>query len=1037
MQRSATSTFFTLLLSFVMAWAQPGQLAIPRVELMPNQPAPYNVRDWKAVAVAYDAFVYDLNKTGQYLPLSHLNAAGVNYPQMETFRLHTYVGTNSPFGNESINVLPSLVGATLAGVDKSNHLGRNWVLMAQDFYNKANGENLYLNNAGASSGGDWWYDMMPNVYFYQLYALYPDMGGEAGLQFNTIAGRFLEAVRAMGGNDAPWQPAYMNYRAWKFSTMEPNDNGVPEPEAAGAFAWVLYNAWKESGNPDYLKGAEWSVEFLNEWATNPSYELQLPYGTLTAARMNAELGTEYDIEKMVNWSFDRGPLRGWGTVVGNWGGFDVSGLVGEANDAGNDYAFQMNGVQQAAALAPMVRYDKRYARAIGKWMLNLANATRLFFPGFLPSNLQDASAWSSANDPGQVIGYEALRESWQGSSPFSTGDAVNGGWAATNLALYGTASIGYLGALVEKTDVDKILKIDLLATDFFRDEAYPSYLFYNAHNIAKSVSFEAGLVPVDIYDALSESFIVENATGIVSLNIPANEAILVVACPAGGAITYEKNKMLVDGVVVDYRQSAVPYTLTPRIKALAAADNPLETGSTTTLYCTVSDEAAGPFTYQWSATQGSISGTGSEVEYTAPAAAAAVEIQCIATDGAGAADTASLLISVVPEINLPPQVIGITKSKPFVGPGETAQLSCQATDPNGGPLSYNWAVSGGAITGTGSTVEWTAPLAEGIYAVSVTITDDGGLSATATAALLVKIFGSTSGSIIADYPFSGNANDVSGNNLHGQPNGALLTADRFGNPQSAYYFYGGPQHIAVPNSPILNFQESITASCWFSAGGLPDKETFLLSHGSWQNRWKLSITPDKLLRWTVNTLSGIADLDATVALQVDSFYHVAATYDGSLLALYINGELHSYKALSGLMRTTAVPFLMGQMLPGETNYNFKGVMDEVKLYDYALNPDAVKTLYETGTVRTEERAGAAPLVLYPNPATEMLTIALPEQAGALTGIRAYNLTGQLVLQERTYSTEPVTIETNNWKTGVYTIIGITKNGSFSSWFVKM
>ncbi|MCB0570399.1 MAG: T9SS type A sorting domain-containing protein, partial [Phaeodactylibacter sp.] len=301
----------------------------------------------------------------------------------------------------------------------------------------------------------------------------------------------------------------------------------------------------------------------------------------------------------------------------------------------------------------------------------------------------------------------------------------------------------------------------------------------------------------------------------------------------------------------------------------------------------------------------------------------------------------------------------------------------------------------------------------------------------------VKIFGSTSGSIIADYPFSGNANDVSGNNLHGQPNGALLTADRFGNPQSAYYFYGGPQHIAVPNSPILNFQESITASCWFSAGGLPDKETFLLSHGSWQNRWKLSITPDKLLRWTVNTLSGIADLDATVALQVDSFYHVAATYDGSLLALYINGELHSYKALSGLMRTTAVPFLMGQMLPGETNYNFKGVMDEVKLYDYALNPDAVKTLYETGTVRTEERAGAAPLVLYPNPATEMLTIALPEQAGALTGIRAYNLTGQLVLQERTYSTEPVTIEINNWKTGVYTIIGITKNGSFSSWFVKM
>ena len=68
--------------------------------------------------------------------------------------------------------------------------------------------------------------------------------------------------------------------------------------------------------------------------------------------MNAEIGARYDIEKMLNWSFNRGDLRGWGTIVGTWGGFDVSGLVGEANDGGNDYAFQLNGVQQAAALAP-------------------------------------------------------------------------------------------------------------------------------------------------------------------------------------------------------------------------------------------------------------------------------------------------------------------------------------------------------------------------------------------------------------------------------------------------------------------------------------------------------------------------------------------------------------------------------------------------------------------------------------------------------------------------------------------------------------
>jgi hypothetical protein len=71
--------------------------------------------------------------------------------------------------------------------------------------------------------------------------------------------------------------------------------------------------------------------------------------------------------------------------VGNWGGYDVSGLIGEANDGGNDYAFVMNGFQQAAALAPLPKYDKRYARAIAKWLLNLTNASR-FCTDHFPTN---------------------------------------------------------------------------------------------------------------------------------------------------------------------------------------------------------------------------------------------------------------------------------------------------------------------------------------------------------------------------------------------------------------------------------------------------------------------------------------------------------------------------------------------------------------------------------------------------------------------------------------------------------------------------
>lgn len=1003
--------------------AQAGQVAVPRVESMPNLPAPYNVRNWREVALRYDSFVYDLQKTGQYLPLSYLKPAGYNYPQTPFFGLHTYVGTNSPNGNEAINVLPSLVGSTLAGADKSNQFGQNWVRMSQDFFNKSNGELIYLNAPNTSSGNDWWYDLMPNIYFYQLYDLYPGIGGEADAQFVQVADRFLEAVKGMGGNDAPWEPAFMDYRGWKFKTMEPNPNGVHEPEAAGAYAWVLYHAYKKTGNPEYLKGAEWSLEFLSNWTSNPSYELQLPYGTYTAAKMNAELGTSYEVEKMVNWSFNRGPLRGWGTIVGTWGGFDVSGLVGEANDAGNDYAFQLNGVQQAAALAPMVRYDKRFARAIGKWMLNLTNATRLFYPGFLPANLQDASAWSNAHDPQQVVGYEAMKQKYQNLSPFSTGDAVQGGWAATNLALYGSGSIGYLGAMVEKTNVDKILKINLLKTDFFGPEAYPTCLIYNPFPNTQTIQFAAGDTPSDIYEALTESFIQQNVSGTVNLSIPANQAVLITVCPAGGAISYERNRLMVNGIVVDFNQHAQPYTVGPRIKALAAAKSPLQVNDVSALYGTVEDPDSGTITYEWSASSGQLSGAGANVSYTAPAQTGIIQLRLVASDPDGNRDTAWLDLEIVAEINQAPQILEVQKNTAFVAPGQALLLTCVATDANNDPLQYIWLASAGTVENSGNPVNWTAPLSEGIVDITVKVTDDEGLFITATTRVLVKNFDATPGDLVAQYPFTENANDVSGNALHGQPNGAILTTDQHGVQQRAYYFNGGTQHILVPNDAKLNFQDGISVSCWFKANALPAKESFLLSHGSWQNRWKVSITPEKYLRWTVNSLNGTSDLDADVAVQTDSFYHVVVTYDGSVMALYLNGLLRSFKAFTGKIRTTTYPFLMGQMLPGQPEYNFKGVMDNVSIFDYALAPDAVYDVYQAGQTSVWQPGNTqfADLEISPNPVTDVLQFRLPERfVGGV--VRVMDQSGRLVLEQQNVSGTKVSVNVKPCKTGVYVVV---------------
>ena len=1028
---------FFLTITGIGTIAQTSQINIPRIEAMSNEPSPYNLLNWKKIAQQYDSFVYNVNLSGLYLPLVSVGKDGINYPENKTIRMHTYVGTNSPNGSEGINVLPSLVSASLNGIDKSNQFGQDWLTMSQDFFNKANGENIYLNNAGSGSGSDWWYDVMPNVFFYQLFDLYKNHSTETIYQFNTVANQFFSSVKAMEANDAPWTIPNMNYRAWNFKTMKGNANGVKEPEAAGGYAWILYNAYRQTGKKDYLKGAEWALEFLSNYQGNPSYELQLPYGTLTAAKMNAEIGTRYNIEKMVNWSFDKGPLRNWGTIVGRWGSFDVSGLVGEANDKGNDYAFQLNGLHQAAALLPMVRYDKRFARAIGKWILNLANATRLFYPGYLPEQLQDASAWSAKYDPGHVIGYEALRQKLNGLSPVSTGDALGGGWAATNLSLYSTSSIGYLGAIVETTNVEKILKLDLLKTDFFHDKAYPSYLLFNPFNSSQTVEINVGTTKVDIYESISERFIATNVSDLTSILIPANQAVMIVLAPVNAAPIYQSNKFMLNDIVVDYNQSKINYTKPVRIKSLAVNSKTVQLQDTISVYATAEDPdilvPGGKIYYEWKASSGVILGNGNTVRWYAADSLSTSTIQVVAIDDQGHRDSAWIEILVVSKINLAPQISKINKSATYQSTGKPILLDCIATDPNGDSLSYTWTANGGTFSSANTkSVIWTAPDNEAIYTIAVKVNDNGNLSDAITTSILVRNFTDSPEKLIAWYPFENNSYDKTVNQLHGEASGVVYVPDRNGKELSAAYFNGGAQHILVKNDPKLNVQDAISVSCWLNAVRLPEKETFILSHGSWQNRWKLSITPDKKIRWTINSLSSISDLDSPFGLQVDSIYHLTASYDGSIMTLYINGELIAYKALTGKIRSTSLPLLIGQMLPDNAEYNFKGIIDEVKLFENAVSPAKASAMYQSGITAYKRHIGdhLSDFKIYPNPAKDRLSLQLPVGFVLPARVAIYNINGQLVWQSvlNSYSSS---ITISSFNTGIY-FIQLSNHQQFST-----
>jgi hypothetical protein len=515
--------------------------------------------------------VFDPAARGEYLPLlwwddTNINGAG------RTFGLPSYVGRDTKGGaeHEALTCLGALLGATVAGVDKTKGT-YNWVRMAEAYYNRANGQRLVLNHTNTRAGESFWYDLFPQVVFAQLADRY---SSESDLGAITRAGanRWYDACAALGG---PQGNLNFDHTAFDFTAMKPVDNGRwKEPDAAAAVAYLEFVAWKRWKDPRYLKAVDWSLETLERRAENPQYEVLMSLAPYVAARMNAEAGRRYNIHKFLNWCFNPDSVArpGWGVTVGRWGDYDCSGLVGSVTDGGG-YAFAMNTFVLAGNLAPVARYDDRYARAVGKWLLNAANAARLFYPDELPADRQSGAAWKG--DPAHGIAYEGLRREWKGVAPRAMGDPTVNGWAKTDFGLYGSSYVGLFAGLIAPTDVEKILRLDLLATDFARPRAFPTYLYYNPYGVAKIVRVAVGAQPHDLYDATRNRFIARGVHGTPRITLAADSAAEIVITPSDGKVTRERNRTLVNGIVIDYNNGDIPLPAPPPVRRFVTESFPI------------------------------------------------------------------------------------------------------------------------------------------------------------------------------------------------------------------------------------------------------------------------------------------------------------------------------------------------------------------------------------------------------------------------------------------------------------------------------
>ncbi len=217
--------------------------------------------------------------------------------------------------------------------------------------------------------------------------------------------------------------------------------------------------------------------------------------------------------------------------------------------------------------------------------------------------------------------------------------------------------------------------------------------------------------------------------------------------------------------------------------------------------------------------------------------------------------------------------------------------------------------------------------------------------------------------LMAHYPFNGNANDVSGNNNNPVFNNATLTADRVNNPNSAYKFNGINNYIQIPNSPTLNMSSSITLAAFVKTTGFyygtchgnailmkgldaAPTTTFRLRFGDemYSNGTNCTYSPPDTIHQNYWGHGAGAAGGYTPYVTKNEWVSVIYTYDGTYAKLYINCQLVLNNFSPGYNFSNTHDLFMGKMDDPTFPYWFNGEMDDVRIYNRAINEDEVKAI---------------------------------------------------------------------------------------------
>ena len=192
--------------------------------------------------------------------------------------------------------------------------------------------------------------------------------------------------------------------------------------------------------------------------------------------------------------------------------------------------------------------------------------------------------------------------------------------------------------------------------------------------------------------------------------------------------------------------------------------------------------------------------------------------------------------------------------------------------------------------------------------------------------------GPTSG-LIAHYPLTGNAQEMTGNGTDGTVSGATLTADRAARANKAYNFDGTDDSINIGDNGL---DGDFTLSGWFKLSGGTTGQNALYAAGT--DNLMLTASDNGTVTLNVGGTNAFVATSAG-AFATNQWVHVVGSWNGTNARIHVNGtklvDTAASAGSSALGDPTSANGTLGADAVGNDDY-FKGQLGDIRIYNRAL-----------------------------------------------------------------------------------------------------